>query len=199
MPYPDEIDTFRAIENLPGLVYDANDKRTFFVEDLQAVRNSVTDIEETLGLLPQGEYAAVSARLDQIEQHIQDIMLGAAYPIGTIFETTDAGNPAALLGFGTWEVFGAGKVLVGLDASDPDFDTVLETRGAKTHTLTTAEIPAHTHSYNEPAAPVNSGVGLTSADVKTRNVGVQTGSTGGGGAHNNIQPSIVVYRWRRTA
>jgi hypothetical protein len=26
-----------------------------------------------------------------------------------------------------------------------------------------------------------------------------TDSTGGGGAHNNIQPSIVAYVWERTA
>ena len=61
------------------------------------------------------------------------------YPIGSIFTTvTNYANSAAVvnaIGGTTWTVFGAGRVLVGLDSSDTDFDTVEETGGAKTHTL----------------------------------------------------------------
>lgn len=199
MAYPDDIDTFREIENLPGLAYDPNDKKTFFVEDLQAVRNSIVNIEETLGLDPQGDYDTVKLRLDELEQNVINLTNGMTWPIGSIYETTDSGNPASLLGFGTWERFGNGRVTVGQDSTQTEFDTVLETGGAKTHTLTVAEIPSHSHSYNEPAAAENTGANLIMADVKTRNTGVQTGTTGGGGAHNNLQPYIVVYRWRRTA
>ena len=42
-----------------------------------------------------------------------------------------ATNPTSLLGFGTWEAFGAGKVLIGLDSTDTEFDTVGETGGVK--------------------------------------------------------------------
>ena len=68
-----------------------------------------------------------------------------AFPIGSVFIAVVSTSPATLLGYGTWSAIAAGRVLVGLDAGDPDFDTAEETGGAKTHTLTTPEIPAHTH------------------------------------------------------
>ena len=64
------------------------------------------------------------------------------YPVGSIYiNATNNTNPATLLGFGTWVAFGAGKVPVGIDSSDTDFDVAEETGGAKTHTLTESEIP----------------------------------------------------------
>ena len=126
-----------------------------------------------------------------------------AYPVGAIFTTTTAyANSAAVvaaIGGTTWTAFGAGKVLVGVDASDTDFDTVEETGGAKTHTLTTSEIPAHTHTYDKQVTSTDA---ISIHDiVRTTggNTGATTGSTGGGGAHNNLQPYITVYMWKRTA
>src|SRR3990172_4022657 len=55
-----------------------------------------------------------------------------AWPIGSVFISVVSTNPATLLGFGTWSAFGAGRVLIGLDSGDTDFDTVEETGGAKT-------------------------------------------------------------------
>ena len=49
------------------------------------------------------------------------------YPVGSIYTAVVATNPATLLGVGTWTAFGAGKVLIGIDSGDTDFDTVLET------------------------------------------------------------------------
>ena len=127
------------------------------------------------------------------------------YPVGAIFTTVTAyANSAAVvavIGGTTWVAFGAGKVLVGLDSGDTDFDTVEETGGAKTdsHTLTTAEIPAHTHTYGKSttseAMSIHDITGLRGA------ADTQTSSTGGGGAHTHdiVQPYIVVYFWKRTA
>ena len=120
------------------------------------------------------------------------------YPVGSIYSNVAvATNPATLLGFGTWTAFGAGRVMVGLDGDDEDFDTVGETGGAKTHTLTTSEIPAHTHTYVEDYSTNAYGPNATGI-IKDGTRSKDTGSTGGGTAHNNLQPYITVYMWQRT-
>jgi len=124
------------------------------------------------------------------------------YPIGSIFTTVkNYADSAAVvndIGGTTWDPFGAGKVLVGLDASDTDFDTVEETGGAKTITLDVTQIPAHNHTYVRKGTVT----GGTTAGGDPNNVGQftdNTGTTGGGAAHPNVQPYIVVYMWKRTA
>ena len=79
------------------------------------------------------------------------VINGHTYPVGSIYTSVVATNPATLLGVGTWAAFGAGKVMIGIDSGDTDFDTVEETGGAKTdsHTLTTSEIPSHTHTIQQ--------------------------------------------------
>lgn len=58
--------------------------------------------------------------------------LRQSYPVGSVYINAASGtNPSSLLGFGTWEAFGAGQVMVGLDSTDTEFDTVLETGGEK--------------------------------------------------------------------
>src|SRR3990167_3607690 len=123
-----------------------------------------------------------------------------AFPIGSVFISVVSTNPATLLGYGTWSAIGAGRVLVGLDSGDTDFDVVEETGGAKTHTLTGAEIPAHVHGE---LAPSSASAGALKFGIDTNASGSQasgldTASTGGGGAHNNLQPYFTVYIWKRT-
>lgn len=130
------------------------------------------------------------------------ITLADVYPVGSIYiNATVATNPATLLGFGTWAAFGAGRVMVGIDSTDTDFDAAEETGGAKTHTLTTSELPAHNH--NQPAgispAPNANDLDITGGNGATVAANINTDNTGGGQAHNNLQPYIVVYMWKRTA
>ena len=86
----------------------------------------------------------------------------------------------------------AGNVPVGYNSADTDFDTVGKTGGEKTHTLTIAEMPSHSHSRNYYSADwcANGGKsGYHGNDAGTKRA---TGSTGGGQAHNNLQPYAVV-------
>lgn len=86
----------------------------------------------------------------------------------------------------------AGKVPVGYDSADTDFAPVGHTGGEKTHKLTITEMPAHTHSrnyYSSDWCANGSKSGYHGNDAGSNRV---TGSTGGNGAHNNLQPYAVV-------
>jgi hypothetical protein len=128
---------------------------------------------------------------------------GEAFPVGSVFITVVVTNPATLLGYGTWVAFGSGRVLVGIDLAQAEFDAVEETGGAKTHTLTEAELPSHAHAQRRHATATGALSGIiTAPDTSSsnpQNLGPVTGTTGGGQAHNNLPPYIVVYMWKRTA
>jgi microcystin-dependent protein len=81
-----------------------------------------------------------------------------------------------------------GRVAVGRDGAQSEFDVLGETGGAKTHTLTIAEIPSHTHSYGSNTSIAATGVNHGTA---FNNGSYTSGATGGGGAHNNLQPFLV--------
>lgn len=81
----------------------------------------------------QGGAANEYYHLTQAER---DLISGyEAFPVGSIFTTVSASNPSDLLGYGTWTPFGVGRVLVGVDTSNTDFDTVEETGGSLTQTF----------------------------------------------------------------
>ena len=137
------------------------------------------------------------------------ITLADVYPVGSIYiNAAVATNPGTLLGFGTWVAFGAGRVMVGIDASQTEFDTLGEESGSKTHQLTEAELPSHFHlsGYGADATPRHrTTTGLSSVRIDNdgnafnSTTAARTSSVGSDTAHNNLQPYIVVYMWRRTA
>lgn len=92
-----------------------------------------------------------------------------------------------------------GKMPVGLDSTQTEFDALAETGGAKTHTLTEAEIPSHAHTLKgyQPGAINDNYIGIANRDISAPKTvtndasnGIQ--AAGGGGAHNNLQPYIVM-------
>lgn len=154
----------------------------------------VHDVDDTTGGTSGQRYVASSS--------IGSGDPSASWPVGSVFISVVSTNPATLLGFGTWSAFAVGRCLVGLDASQTEFDVVEETGGAKTHTLTTAQIPAHTHTISSQTATSGSATSYEHGTLDTSSAEAEvtevTGSTGGGSAHNNLQPYIVVYIWKRT-
>ena len=83
-------------------------------------------------------------------------IVNTAFPISSIFITINSANPGTYLG-GTWEAFGTGRTLISVDESNTNFSTVEKTGGSTSlnlahthstsgHTLTTSEIPSHSHS-----------------------------------------------------
>lgn len=69
----------------------------------------------------------------------------AIYPVGSIYMSVNATNPSTYFG-GTWVAWGAGRVPVGINTSDGNFNTVEKTGGAATVTLSASQIPSHTHA-----------------------------------------------------
>ena len=149
------------------------------------------------------------------------------YPVGSIYMSIKDVDPSTFLG-GTWERWGQGRVPVGVDvdASDPpdtDFATAGKEGGEKQHTLTTSETPTHTHDIS--VKPDRSGYGgsiyitteqgsyvkyLPTANSTNNRIGLEAGlgspdsvvlmsNVGGGKPHNNLQPYITCYMWKRTA
>lgn len=134
--------------------------------------------------------------------------LKKSFPIGTpYFNKTDSRDPAEILGFGTWSRE-QGRVLVGFQHSDADFGVAGQTGGAKTHTLSEAQLPVINPSMEFEAFSENSGgttndQGFVVGNLDTL-IGTVTNTTavqsfGGGEAHNNLQPYVVYHWWVRTA
>ena len=130
------------------------------------------------------------------------------YPVGSIYMSAAMSTVEEVqvaIG-GTWEAWGTGRVPVGVDPEDTDFDTVEETGGEKTHTLTVNEMPAHTHPANSQWVGhadsgtwlgIGSGSGFQTGTYERS--GYTTQSAGGGGSHNNLQPYITCYMFKRVA
>ena len=74
-------------------------------------------------------------------------LMNAIFPIGSIRMTTSATDQSTFMG-GTWELWGSGRVPVGVDTTDTDFKTANKTGGAKAVALTTTQLPAHSHALS---------------------------------------------------
>lgn len=156
---------------------------------------------------------------------------GALYPVGSIYMSVKNTNPSTYFG-GTWVAWGTGRVPVGVNANDTNFATVEKTGGASAVTLTTAQMPSHTHAKgtlttastgghthdlkNQKASWGTSGGNrvlidatsgytavsnktTTSAGSHSHTISGSTAAAGSGNAHNNLQPYITCYMWKRTA
>jgi len=150
----------------------------------------------------------------------------SAYPVGSIYMSTVATNPATLFGFGTWVTYGSGRVLISQDGTY----TAGSTGGSATTTLVEANLPSHTHSAtsvsntSDPGHSHNSAAGsgfisnggseqlaggnnlnfarpsTTASAVTGLSVSTSTtiGNTGSGTSFSNLPPYIAVYMWNRT-
>lgn len=132
-----------------------------------------------------------------------------AHPVGSYYWSNDSTSPATLFG-GTWEALPAGYTLIAQGSGSDDFGSYTYTAGQKygerKHKLTTDEMAPHTHESPDNAPGYYAGWGSKSEDGwvaqsanRTDGGNWKTKSTGGGQAHNNIQPSVAAYAWKRTA
>ena len=117
------------------------------------------------------------------------------YPIGSIIIRDNDIDMSNYLGF-TWTKVFAGKVLVGLDTTQTEFNTIGKTGGEKTHTLTVNEMPSHRHDMNYGSSIGGDGTGYAYSGTEGKGPAAMF-NTGGSKPHNNLQPYQVVAYWKR--
>lgn len=129
------------------------------------------------------------------------------YPVGTYYETSNSNwTPSNAGWYGTWVEDTAGKTTVAKDSGT--FKTLGGSVGSETHELTVDEMPSHNHAFSQRILAWDAywpyGVATASYNAgpiqwQGYNQEASMTKTGGSQPHNNIQPSIVVRRWHRTA
>lgn len=156
---------------------------------------------------------------DKSKADLKAAVLELAYPVGSIYQSTNNVSPATFLG-GTWEeINGRFLVAQGNNGQSGNYALNLSagaTGGEKNHTLLTSEMPSHSHRpgstgyppvnppgfvcYNSTAWRRSIAAGSEEVKLYTdmESVG-QTSSEGGNSSHNNLPPYLAVYTWKRTA
>jgi hypothetical protein len=188
-----------------------------------AIATKSNGVDTALTGIPTAPTAVAGTNTSQIATTaFVTTALQSLYPVGSIYINAGVStNPATLLGFGTWVAFGAGRVPVGLNASDTLFDTLEETGGSKdatvvshSHTGTTSTVGNHQHSSPDGYQFITttpggiyggggvslypSGSNLTQG-AGSHNHTFTTDATGSSGTNANLQPYITVAMWKRTA
>lgn len=112
------------------------------------------------------------------------------FPIGSIYMSVTNTNPSNSFG-GTWVLWGQGRVPIGVDTSQSEFNSVEKTGGAKTST----QINTGSSSY-----------GYTTSSQAGYNDRTLVGALSYGSTHDEksadislLQPYITCYMWKRVS
>ena len=122
------------------------------------------------------------------------------YPVGSIYINTTGVNPSTFMG-GTWQSFGAGRVLVGQDTTDTDFDTLGETGGSKylqSHFHTAGTYDGYTINNNSVGGSGGPNAITLDTSSTTSSTRIKT-NTAGSGNSGNLQPYQVFAIWKRVS
>ena len=140
---------------------------------------------------------------------VQEVILETdkkKYPIGTLELNTSGNNPNTYLGFGTWVLWGSGKVPVGVDINDTDFNTVEKTGGDKTHQhigdATFAIIDGKQYvgiTNNDGFVSIGAITQFYGSAVDTSNKSSSNATKYHTRSESSLQPYITCYMWKRTA
>jgi hypothetical protein len=151
-----------------------------------------------LGLTKPAAGEKYSVTIVNTNADLIDAIALAIYPVGAIYMSVVNTSPATLFG-GTWSAWGAGRVAVGVDTGITEFNTVEKTGGEATHALSVAELAEHNHTYPYDSSSAGTLYGNAGALIASKAGDIGTSYAGNGTAHNNLQPYITCYMWKRTA
>ena len=212
-----DVSSIINIDNVPNAIKATQDSRGQKIDTTYIKNISVSD--NTLTIY-KGDGSATNLDIISFDQ---------IYPIGAIYMSTVSTNPATLFKIGNWEALPAGRVLLAQGTSNWGVNySAGSTGGEDKHTLTVSESAphnhtgsattsgsTHTHALTMQASHGESGNGgvprFSDGDVwspyKTQNLSaagehshaITINNSGGGQAHNNMQPYLSVYMWKRTS
>lgn len=195
-----------------GIIQDFSVVNTDLISE--GASNKYVTLQEkvNIGTIPdkvdkeEGKGLSTNDYTDSDQSEVAKIknLLNLTYPVGSIYMSVNNTNPKSLFG-GTWEEFAKGKTLIGVDTTQTEFNTVEKTGGEKTHKLIIDEMPIHTPKWNGYSAGnlyTGSGSGVTYAlfgsDTWRGSTSNGIQPVGGDQPHNNLQPYITCYMWKRT-
>lgn len=207
-------DAFTTTEN--GLEVSVNKLETNFIVSKNNKFYLDSDGNLTVNTITTTNQTNVNGSINSI--------LSQVYPIGAIYLSVNNNDPSVLFG-GTWSLFGSGRCLVGVDSAQPEFITPEKEGGAKTHALTIDELPAHTHTIDSSGSHKHTYTGYLQCEVSgasnytaiahkryasdgaatppsMNSTGSHThtvNETGSSVEHNNLQPYITCYMWKRVS
>ena len=189
--------TYTATISLTGLDY----KETYTFQALTIDKiKSTNSAERVIKTTPVFSWSNDDFEFNVPVKFSGKTLFDTVYPVGAIYMSASSTSPASLFG-GTWEQI-QDKFLLAAGSSYAAGNT----GGEATHTLTKNEMPTHSHEIYSGYGDVVSNVsdayryqtwGSSDRGWKTGNLG--TSNIGGGKAHNNMPPYLVVYMWKRTA
>lgn len=183
---------------------DAEFIKKLNIEEKATFEEALAGTDNSKYITPFTLSSVLGNLVTQIQSAVENLMLERdkqKYHIGKlIFETSNT-NPATYLGFGTWELWGAGRVPVGVDLNDIDFNEVEKIGGEKEHILTINEMPSHPHTfkYGKRLVTASGGDYAVPDYAELSGKDITTSSAGENNAHNNVQPFITCYIWKRIA
>ena len=176
------------------------------MENNKYVNVDIVDLEQTdLTILPDSisyyeDYFLKPLTEDILQKNTtSNSLLNYHYPVGFIIEVSSSTyNPNGKLP-GTWTRFGEGRAKISAEGDSSLLETSL---GTFSHLLTIDEIPSHRHrlGYDSASRRQRQATSWTevceSNSLNSRKV---TAPTGGDLAHNNVQPYIVTFSWKRVS
>jgi hypothetical protein len=197
-----ETGRYSAEMELSGLAYDRIHSLTVRVSDRLMTVDKVLTVKKSTPVFDWGEqdfHFRVPVRMDSSLQVGsltvgEKSLLDLVYPVGSVYISMTATSPQELFG-GSWQqlkdrfLLAAGEYPAG------------STGGEKEHTLTVAEMPAHSHTVSGRVnGEAGSGDGAWDYSGNwPKEANGATAATGGGEAHNNMPPYLAVYMCKRTA
>ena len=158
-----------------------------------------------MGLIKFQDYPDTSTPLnaENLNNNFNEI-LNLLCPVGKVEVFFDNNDHSNHLGF-TWERTSIGRVPVGINPNEEEFNWIGKTGGEKTHTLTRAEMPSHQHLFKftkQINTPATGNEDIYFGSARQWNMGNNNNITepeGGDAAHNNLQPYEVMAFWKRVS